>query len=80
MDRPRSQHFANLVQNEKATGRNVHHIVAFFCGYMDWGQIRPKGIRCAPCDKMCDGTREGTAEHNRRLKERKWEQDRKNRI
>ena len=39
-----------------------------------------KATRCVPCDKMCDGTHEGTAEHNRRLKERKWEQDRKNRI
>ena len=39
---------------------------------MDWGQIRPKGTRCVPCNKMCDGTHEGTAEHNRRLKEQKW--------
>ena len=37
-----------------------------------WRQIRPKGTRCVPCNKMCDGTHESTAEHNRRLKERKW--------
>ena len=78
-----SQHLSNLVQNDKATCRGVRDIIAsFFFFAAAWIGINyaSKATRCVPCDKMCDGTREEQAEHNRRLKERKWEQDRKNRI